>query len=281
MTQPYQIRRIFHPTDFTKSSETAFVHALKFALLAQSSLHILHVDPPNKERAYDRFPKVRQTLAQWGLLPEDAFKDDLAKLKLRIRKSIATGQDPCKAMLGYLEKKVPDLMVLSTQQRDGLARLFKPSLAGSLARNTGSLSLFMPAGSPGFIDKNSGQVRLRRILVPVDFDPPCPVTIDMAIHICNLLQCEQIDATLLHVTGKGGPMNFEYPEEPGWNWEMVHGAGKPVEGIIHHSLDRKVDLIVMGTLGRNGLFDALLGSTTERVVREAPCPVLSFNGADE
>jgi nucleotide-binding universal stress UspA family protein len=36
----------------------------------------------------------------------------------------------------------------------------------------------------------------------------------------------------------------------------------------------KVDLIIISTHGRTGLKHALLGSTTERVVRHAPCPVL-------
>ena len=275
------LRRIFHPTDFSQESETAFMHALKFALQAEASLHILHVDPPHKKHSYARFPKVRQTLADWGLLPEDAFKDDLARLKLRINKSIATGQDPRKAMLGYLEKKVPDLMVLSTQQREGLARLFKPSLAGSLSRETGSLTFFLPSSCQGFVDPDSGTVRLRRILVPLDFDPPSTETLDMAISFCNLLGCQEIDAILLHITGKDGPMTFKYPDQPGWHWEMVHGMGDPVEGIVQAAISRQADLIIMGTLGRSGILDAFRGSTTERVVREAPCPVLAVNGVED
>ena len=38
---------------------------------------------------------------------------------------------------------------------------------------------------------------------------------------------------------------------------------------------RNVDLIVMATEGRHGVVDAMRGSVTERVVRDAPCPVLA------
>ena len=45
--------------------------------------------------------------------------------------------------------------------------------------------------------------------------------------------------------------------------------------ILRQALDRKVDLIVMGTLGHTGLRLVLLGSVAEHVVRLAPCPVLT------
>jgi nucleotide-binding universal stress UspA family protein len=51
--------------------------------------------------------------------------------------------------------------------------------------------------------------------------------------------------------------------------------GVPTHAIIDAGKDGKYDLIVMGTLGRSGLSHVLLGSTAERVVRHAPCPVLT------
>jgi nucleotide-binding universal stress UspA family protein len=51
--------------------------------------------------------------------------------------------------------------------------------------------------------------------------------------------------------------------------------GIPYEEIIKMAVDEKVDIIVMGTYGRVGLDRFLFGSTAERVVRKAPCPVLT------
>ncbi len=52
-------------------------------------------------------------------------------------------------------------------------------------------------------------------------------------------------------------------------------AGDPQATIIDQALSKKADLIVMGTHGRRGFKRLLLGSVTEAVLREAPCPVLT------
>ncbi len=52
----------------------------------------------------------------------------------------------------------------------------------------------------------------------------------------------------------------------------------PFLGIVRLAAERKVDLIVLGTHGRSGLKRLALGSVAERVVRFAPCPVLTVHG---
>ena len=51
--------------------------------------------------------------------------------------------------------------------------------------------------------------------------------------------------------------------------------GSPVETIVAYAEDLRVDLLVIATHGRTGLSHVLLGSVAERIVREAPCPVLT------
>lgn len=55
----------------------------------------------------------------------------------------------------------------------------------------------------------------------------------------------------------------------------VAEAGDPQATIIDQALSKKADLIVMGTHGRRGFKRLLLGSVTEAVLREGPCPVLT------
>ncbi len=52
-------------------------------------------------------------------------------------------------------------------------------------------------------------------------------------------------------------------------------TGKPLTTILDYAKENAVDLIVMGTHGRSGVPHFLVGSVAERVVRVAPCPVLT------
>jgi nucleotide-binding universal stress UspA family protein len=57
--------------------------------------------------------------------------------------------------------------------------------------------------------------------------------------------------------------------------------GRPFAEIIGCARENRIDLIVMGTHGRGAIAHALLGSTAEKVVRKAPCAVLTVRTADQ
>ena len=57
-------------------------------------------------------------------------------------------------------------------------------------------------------------------------------------------------------------------------------TGRPAHTIVEHAKEGGFDLIVMGTHGRTGLSHVVMGSVAERVVRTAPCPVLTVHTAE-
>jgi nucleotide-binding universal stress UspA family protein len=57
--------------------------------------------------------------------------------------------------------------------------------------------------------------------------------------------------------------------------QLVLRHGSPFVEIVRYARDADVDLIVMGTHGRGPIAHMLLGSVAEKVVRKAPCPVLT------
>jgi nucleotide-binding universal stress UspA family protein len=58
-------------------------------------------------------------------------------------------------------------------------------------------------------------------------------------------------------------------------------AGVPFEVIVKIAEEERADMILMGTHGRSGLNRVLLGSVAERVIRLAPCPVLTVRAKPE
>jgi nucleotide-binding universal stress UspA family protein len=134
-----------------------------------------------------------------------------------------------------------------------------------------------------------------RILVPTDFSPPS----DAALSYARLLG-RTFDASLhlLHVTGthstrphtadSGNRVSTALRElrerltaadrSPDVTVLAVD-APDPAAQIVRTARSMDASLIVMGTHGRGGVARVLMGSVAEKVVRTAPCPVLTANGA--
>ena len=139
---------------------------------------------------------------------------------------------------------------------------------------------------------------IRTILVPIDFSEYSYKSLDYAAAFANESGAETI---LLHVVpatyvntelvaydysaisreaAKTSEHQLERLREkriPGdQKSRVVTRVGRPVDEIISVAQELKADLIVMSTHGYTGLKHAFLGSTTENVVRYAPCPVLTL-----
>ena len=72
-----------------------------------------------------------------------------------------------------------------------------------------------------------------------------------------------------------------HPADEGVDVQHYLLEGDPAEEIFELARDSMCDLIVMGTHGRTGLGRLLMGSVAERVMRRAPCPVLTIKAPVE
>ena len=268
--------RIFHPTDFSTAESSAFAHAVKLACLVQGELTMMHVDPTVGKNDFEDFPRIRPLLARWGVLPEGSSKEDVAELGVRIKRVRAVADRATGAILRQLTAQPADLLVLSTHQREGLARLRYQSVAEPLARGANAKTLFVPTGVEGFVSAETGKTNLTRVLIPITHKPHPQPAIDLAAELANTLGSEKVLFELVHLLKEDDPPKFTKPERSGWSWETLAAKGDPVEWILAAGADFDVDLIVMVTEGHTSLFDLLRGSTTERVVRGARCPLLAI-----
>lgn len=140
---------------------------------------------------------------------------------------------------------------------------------------------------------------VKRILFPTDFsegsDIALPYAADMAKHYSAKLHILHVMYDVVQATGWYVPhlsMDEIYKdieenakkEMDRYGIEELRGfkdvertlvKGMPYDEIIKFAAENKIDLIVMGTHGRKGIERVIFGSTAERVVRNAPCPVMS------
>jgi nucleotide-binding universal stress UspA family protein len=273
ITRP-AVDSILHPTDFSPGSQVAFHHALKAALVARSALALLHV-APDSTHDWSDFPGVRETLERWKLLPPGSPRSAVPELGIDVSKVVMHQRDPVRAVLRYIEDHPVDMIVLATEQREGRARWLHQSVAEPVARRAGQMTLFIPGASKGFVSATDGSVSLANILVPVAAVPLPQPAVDAAARLATRLQCPQGTFTLLHVGEQGAMPALRCPEVPGWQWHSVTMSGDVTQCIVDTARRTRADLIVMTTDGRDGFLDALRGSHSEQVLRQAVAPLLA------
>jgi nucleotide-binding universal stress UspA family protein len=267
------IRTIVHPTDFSDASAEAFAHALRIALAEKSTLYLLHVAIDGDEREWAKFPHVRATLARWGLLDEGASADAVGDFGIRVAKPGLTPHTTVTAILHFLASHSADLIVLATEDRQGVARWLHGSVAEQLARHAKVPTLFVPARAPGFIDPERGDIHIRHMLVPIDHHPKPTIAVEMIAGLVYRLAGDAVEGHFLHV-GRHAPRvqrNAGLDTPP----PVTIRDGNVVEAILNAAGEWPADLIGMPTAGHHGFLDALRGTTSERVLRQAPCPILT------
>ena len=142
--------------------------------------------------------------------------------------------------------------------------------------------------------------KLKKVLYPTDFSEASLEALKYAVSFARSCQAKLI---LMHVINEkiyseglslarvtapealgqemaaeaGRQLKQLIPAEhrTGLDLEMVTLSGTPYLEIIRYAKEHNVDMIVIGTAGRSGVEHMMFGSTAERVVRKAHCPVLS------
>jgi nucleotide-binding universal stress UspA family protein len=271
------IRSILHPTDFSDLSSAAFAHALRMAVAAKCKLYLLHVVQGDAAAA-SGFPNVQRLLAQWGLCePQDAPSEILKKLGLAVENISLVSlkqQNPALGIVGFLDQHPCDLVVTATRGRNGFDHWLKGSISESVFRRTAIPTLFVTHGARSFVSQVSGDVRLRRVLVPVDFSPPPGPAIEAILGFGRLMAGADVTVHLVHVGSAAPPVDVALPRSvlP----PVMLRTGDVVKSITDAAVEYDVDFVGMPTAGHHGFLDALRGSTTERLIRSAPCPVLAM-----
>lgn len=273
MFHPPAIRNILVPTDFSSDSDVALAHALRLTLAFKGELDLLHVEPDNDTTDWTWAPHIVETLCRWGYLDRAAAPHDLASLGIRARQTLTTGVAPAQAILEEIAASHADLVVLATHGRAGLERLLQPSVTNAVLRRRPVPILLLPAGCRGFVDVQTGELTMSRVLVPIAATPNPAPAFDAAVQILRALQDGEAQIATLHV-GAGHPEAELMRPDPGWRVFHWNATGGVVDNIVDVATTWTASMVVAVSEGRRNYLDELRGSTVERLVERSKTPVL-------
>jgi len=245
---------IAHATDLTGDDNAAFLHASALAAASAAHLVTVHGNAPASEAG--RLPDASALAARWG---RPIWHD---------RHCHECCDDVSDTVLDAMRTLTPDLIVLGTHARHGVAALFHGSVSEAIARNVTVPALVVPNKTPGFVDPATGAIDLRRILIPAGTADDAERGIAAARQLLALVGVTDAELELLHV-------GVEDPALAKLGVRVTRTQGPLEEAILEAARARQACLIVMPTRGHDAIGDVVRGSHTERVLREATCPVLA------
>jgi nucleotide-binding universal stress UspA family protein len=300
-----EIRRILCPIDFSDYARRALDHATAIARWYESTVTALHVFSPAPVTPVEPGPVVFEPIV---LRPVDRDRL-LANTKAFVEtanpgittEAVVREGNTATEILEQAASMKADLLVIGTHGRSGFERLLLGSVAEKVLRKASCPVMTVPRRHPEAVP--AGPVLYKRILCPIDFSDSSLSALKYAV---SMAQEADGQLTALHVVEH----EFEHTADMVAIYdegltvrdfvkereealrrclqEAVGGAaefctvesvmthGKPWREILRIATERHSDLIVMGVQGRGAVDLLFFGSTTQHVVREASCPVLTL-----
>lgn len=244
-----------------------------------------------------------------GTLIEESIEDDLRKLVADVVNSLSAqvevaepdwesfvvrSNDPSEAITREAAERRIDLIVMCSRRRPLRAALIG-STAERVSRSAPCPVLVTHPDGREWMNGKPGPLSLKRVLVAHDFSDYAEMALNYARQFA---QKNDVELHLLHVLS--APLSSE--PELAWTQGVAEGAyhkaarqlqrfvpaeakrwhevttavrwGKPYREVLDYAKEQQIDLICMGAHGAGFELQALFGSNVDRVLRQAPCPVL-------
>jgi nucleotide-binding universal stress UspA family protein len=284
----FPFRNILFPTDFSPHSHAALKYAAAFARHGGGRVVLFS--------AHDN--KGTENLQSQA---DDLLSDPVLK-GIDTERILVEGEPTGEIAQAAIDHDI-DLITVTMRDRNRLSRAFASSIAEAIVAESPCAVLAVRPPQRDFVEQQDGQteIRLKRVLLATNFRSSSSAATQLATQIANQLGAElhavyvigdyfdQISAMfpegglaalkrlrsyvqermaqLLRSGGEGAGTHIE--------------EGKPYQEIVKLAATLDADLIVIGTAVHGSLFGSsqVLGSEIERVIRNAPCPVLCVPAA--
>lgn len=287
-----QIQRILCPTDFSSESDEALRYAVALARAYHTKLTLLHCVESTNAKA---MRKLSHKKCAAVFEPSLAVHLGLAEFRELDWEGVIveSREDVGRAITREAAERQIDLIVIRSRRRPHAALLLG-STAETVCRTAPCPVLVTHPGQREWVALSTGDIDLQRILIAYDFSSDSELGLNYGI---SLAQEHQTELHLLHVLSRPEPQEPELlwskPPESNYTvaasklqraipqqtflWCKVVNAvrwGKAYQEVLAYAKEHDIDLICMGASGSDFGVGAFFGSNVDRVLRQAPCPVL-------
>ena len=294
-----QVRNILCTTDFSDFSNYAVPYAIRLAKEFNAKLYVCHVVDIAPMAGYDE--AVVNWVDQQKIVSEYA-QEQLEQLTgeqpLDVEQVVVVGH-PVNEIARLAAERQIDLVVAATHGRSGLKRVILGSVTERLIQTLPCPLMSIRSPEKEIAPLTDEKVRMDKILVGCDFSADSLLAFQYALSLAQEFQSE---LHLVHVIEPpiykqlfkqdvkpsedlresireplDAMLNKMIPEEA-THWcrhRTTLLAGQPHEELLQYASVNDMDLIVLGIRGHRLVETLLVGSTTDRVIRQSQCPVLS------
>lgn len=281
----FPFRNILFPTDFSTNAQAALKYAAAFARHGNGRVVLFSVQD------------AKAIQSQVDELASDPLLSGVETERL-----VVEGEAPREAAQAAIDHDI-DLITVAMRGRTRLSLPFSSSMAEDIIAEAPCAVLAVRPPQRDFVAQNDRQseIQLKRVLLATNFRPSSVAATQLATQMANRLGAE---LHALYVIGdyfeqltvmfpEGGLAALtrlrSYVQERMAQLARSGGAGmathvtegRPYQEIVKLADTIQADLIVIGTAVHGSLFGSsqVLGSEIERVIRNAPCPVLCVPAA--
>jgi nucleotide-binding universal stress UspA family protein len=280
MASPAHLEKLLVCTDESPDSQGAVTAALDLAKAAGCQVYLLQVlsfIPLYELQAPDLLPPPMVNLelqaAQEAVVRShlEFWQEKAAGMGVRLEPRLRTSVSAYEGILEEAEAVQPDWIIMGRHGLTGLPRLLLGSVTARVIGHSAVSVLVVPRGAA---------LEFKQVLIAADDSPFSAAAWQEALSITQRMESH---LTAIAVAASGGEVKaanqlVQRMEAEarlrGVPLETAVPSGRPFEAILQVAQAKMVNLIVLGSHGRTGLRRLLLGSTAERVIGQAHCPVL-------
>ncbi|WP_422081599.1 universal stress protein [Ulvibacterium sp.] len=282
------LEKILLAQDFSKSSQNLVHSAIELAKIFESKIVPIHVLPDDIVNK-----KVK------ALLNETA----MTKLEETVQRIENEGVDVDNPLLAFgspheaIVRAAVDINANVILTGSGESKKGDTFQLGTTTER-----IIQKSEKPVFVIKEGILLNVRHILCPVDFSESSKRALKNAMTMARRFKSELTILAVCELQGstwftsekdkeQENELRYTLHQEEfdsflngfdltNLNWTKETPKGNPAKEILSAISKKMIDLLIMGTAGRTGLNRMIMGSVTEKVVREVPCSFLTLKSED-